>query len=109
MPLMQTMSDRVNTVFSRQNMAAVAQTDLATGQTLREVMVKLNVATNAAEEAYLDSWPVALQEAILAVIRNAMSRAERVPVTISWATAYDFEVQVWEAHSTKNSATANGK
>ena len=105
MPFLQAMAERANELFSRENISKVNPAPLAE-PSLGALASGLGIARNETERDYLDDWPQALQAAVRAVLQSAVERRPPVPVTISWAPAYDYEVDVWESRSVKNSIGA---
>ena len=105
MPFLQAMAERANDQFNRENIGRVDPGRL--GETsLGALATALGIARNKTERDYLDSWPLALQAAVRAVLQSAVQRQPRVPVTITWTPAYDYEVDFWESKSVKNSIGA---
>lgn len=105
MPFLQAMAERANELFNRENIARVDASHLAK-TSLSALASGLGIARNKLETDYLDAWPHALQAAVRAVLQSAVERRPAVPVTISWVPGYDYEVDVWESKSVKNSIGA---
>lgn len=105
MPFLQAMAERANDLFNRENISKVDVSRLAT-TSLAALASGLGIARNKTETDYLDTWPHALQAAVSAVLQSAVERRPPVPVTIAWVPGYDYEVDVWESRSVKNSIGA---
>lgn len=115
MPMFQAMSERANARFNRERIHEVdaahlgfdaARNVVAGGVTLAALATKLDIAITEAEKKHLETWPPALQEALRAALLSALNRTPRLPVTISWAPGYDYELQIWEARSAGTSRAA---
>lgn len=105
MPFLQAMAERANERFNRENISNVDAGRLA-ATSLGALASGLGIARNKTEADYLDAWPQSLQAAVHAVLQSAVERQPRVPVTIAWVPGYDYEVDVWESKSVKNSIGA---
>jgi hypothetical protein len=105
MPFLQAMAERANEVFNRENISKVDVSRLGT-TSLAALASGLGIARSKTETDYLDTWPQALQAAVRAVLQSAVERRPPVPVTIAWVPGYDYEVDVWESKSVKNSIGA---
>jgi hypothetical protein len=105
MPFLQRMAERANDRFNRDNIDNVEADRLAT-KSLAALATGLGIARSKAETEYLETWPRSLQAAVAAVLQSAVERQPRVPVTIAWTPAYDYEVDVWESKSVKDSIGA---
>jgi hypothetical protein len=72
---------------------------LAADGTLADLAKGLGLLTDELESAtdflaVLAAWPAGQTAAVKAALASAVQR--QVPVTVAWAPAYDFEVQLWE-------------
>jgi len=105
MPFLQAMAERANHRFNRENINDVDAGRLAV-KSLGALASGLGIARTKIETEYLDAWPHALQAVVRAALQSALERQPRVPVTIAWVPGYDYEVDVWDAHSVKNSIGA---
>ena len=105
MPFLQAMAERANERFNRENISKVHASRLRT-TSLAALASALGIARSKIETDYLDTWPKALQAAVGAVLQSAVERRPPVPVTIAWVPGYDYEVDVWESKSVKNSIGA---
>lgn len=105
MPFLQAIAERANQLFNRENIIKVDAHRLEAAS-LGALASGLEIARNKTEIDYLDSWPQALQAAIRAVLQSAVERRPPVPVTIAWVPGVDYEVDVWESRSVKNSIGA---
>jgi len=99
------MAERANELFNRENISKVKLAPLAE-KTLGALASGLGIARNKTERDYLDAWPHALQGAVRAVLQSAVERRPPVPVTIAWVPGFEYEVDVWESKSVKNSIGA---
>jgi hypothetical protein len=113
MPAMQKMSERANALFNRDRINDVDvkafninPQEVGASDVLATIAASLKVAETPDEKKYLKTWPAALQEALRAALLSALNRKPRLPVTISWAPGYDYEIDIWEARSTTKSAAA---
>jgi hypothetical protein len=70
---------------------------LAPGRTLEDAIKGLGATLTPEDEAFLESIPPAIKEGIRATLFSAVTRGNRVPVTMAWAPSGDFELRVWEA------------
>ncbi len=106
MPAFQTMVERANRKFSRRNLPRRLAEHAVPGRSLAQLATDYGIALSAAEQAHLNDWPDTLQEVIRVTIESALSSRPQLPIGFSWSPAYDYSVQVWEAHSTATSAAA---
>jgi len=106
MPYMQAMVESANAAlngknigtFNPKNVALGAGENVALGVGgLSAAVGSLGVPLKdpAKAYAYLDSWPVGLQDIIRAAVYSAVLR--KLPVTFAWLPGYDFKVTVTEA------------
>ncbi len=99
MPFMQATVDEANTRFNRSNIKGVNLAPLeAPGATLAAAVGGVGLAVSAQAQAYLDTWPMGLQRAIVAAVAGAVRQS--LPVTFAWAPAAHFQVSIWEVAST---------
>ena len=103
MPHMQAMASRFNEALGHQNIDKIPVEKLGSSGSLEDFLRGAGVVGTDTEMAYLDGWPEGLKEVLRAALRSALGRPGRLPVTISWAPGYDYEVQVWEAPGTAGS------
>ena len=102
MPWMQAMVDEANTKFNRSNIGGVNPAPLeAPGATLAAAAGGVGLAVSAQALAYLNTWPMGLQRAIVAAVAGAAR--QKLPVTFAWAPAAHFQVSFWEVPSTAES------
>ena len=103
MPFMQAMAERANAALSSQRIArlsAARRTKLGTTGPLDQFLQDLGIVQSGPELAYLQSWPEGLKDILRAAIRSAINRTPPLPVTLSWAPGYDYELNIWEAPGT---------
>lgn len=62
-----------------------------------EFLLDSGICANNDELQVLKGWPDGTKDVLRAVIRSAVHRERRVPLSLSWAPGYDFEVTVWES------------
>lgn len=110
MPPWQVMSERANLMMSRDNILELAKdvqererVILDPNTTLSSAARMVGIAQSDDEENYLSRWPAGIQRALIAALHSAVTRQPPLPVTISWAPGYDFEIQIWEAAGTPTS------
>ena len=107
MPLMEAMIQRANAMFSRRNINRVPYRklrDLPPGATFAQGAVALKIAETPQEQAYLNGWPHSMMMAVTMIIRSALSREGRLPITFAWAPGYDYELTVWESRAVRGSS-----
>jgi hypothetical protein len=102
MPLFQAMAERANHAFNRYNIGKVDASALKAGS-FGEAAGTLGIAESGPERAFLDTFPLAIQEAVTAVLRSALQRSPRLPVTFAWAPGYEFELLISEARTVDGS------
>jgi len=103
MPYMQAYAESANTALNRDNIKDFKPNALMPGlaapnMILSASVTSLGVALTADAKAYLDSWPLGLQEIVRAAVYSAVMR--QLPVTFAWMPAYDFRVTVTETAGT---------
>jgi hypothetical protein len=110
MPAFQTVLGRLNRAFGREQIGELVKererfrpggSRLATG-----LVVRPDMALHRPWLAYLDTLPQSMQDAICAVIWNALGTKPPTEITFAWAPAYDFELTIWHAPDTR--ATRGG-
>ena len=98
MPLLQKMAERANRVFNREHIGSIT-IESFDGKSFATLAGELGIAPEASEQQYLKSWPPSIQEAIKAAVKSALQRSPRIPVTVSWAPGYDFELMISESRN----------
>ena len=106
MPLLQLMTERLNSVFGRDAISKFDVGLLAADHSIVKVFTDLNIARTSEEREFLERWPATMQQAIVAVLRTARLQSPPTPVTMSWAPGYDYEATIWHARATATSAAA---
>jgi hypothetical protein len=104
MPLLQLMAERANEAFGRERIEKLTVETF--DRSFARIAADLGIARSEAEQRYLESWPASLQEAFKAVVRSAVTRSPRVPITVCWAPGYDFELMVAESRQVGQSIGA---
>jgi hypothetical protein len=96
MPYMQAMVESANTALNRNNIGSFSTNQVAPGTTLSGAVATIpGVVLGVNAKAYLDSWPVGLQEVVRGAVYSAVAR--KLPVTFAWMAGYDFKVTITEA------------
>jgi hypothetical protein len=102
------MLPELNLLFSPKNIDRVETTMLAPGCELADTVRNLQKggAMDVPETgiAFLQSVPVALQEAVRAVLYSAVTRSPRLPVMFAWAPGYDYELTISEATGSRETS-----
>jgi len=104
MPTFQTMVNRANALFHPDNIDQLDPARVAPGMSISDPLKDRGIARSDRELAYFMSWPESLRDALQAIVRSALSRKPRLPVTFAWAPGYDYELTMWEAPGTAESA-----
>ena len=103
MPEMHVSLQKVNAAFAASNIAKLDTLTLLRSTSLLALLDALpNCELSAAAKAFVKTWPSALQAAVLAAIRDNLSRPadQRVPIVLSWTPGYDFDVRIWDIRNT---------
>jgi len=101
MPYMQAMVESANTALNRNNIGNFNAAQVAPGAVPSNMILSAAVSSlpevvlKDAARAYLDSWPLGLQETVRAAVYSAVTR--KLPVTFAWMPGYDFKITVTEA------------
>jgi hypothetical protein len=106
MPHLQTALGNLNVAFAHDNLAKLAQhrEAFAPGKPLAAgIVVDEKMALQPYWKKYLSEIPPAMQEALRAIIYQALSTTPPTQITFAWAAGYDFELSVWQAPDTKTS------
>ena len=106
MPLMQTALSALNTSFGGQNLGAIdpGLFDPAGEGTLVEGFLRAGVELDEPTQAFIGTWPSALQAALQAAIFENLRRSGSVPITFAWAPGYDYELSMWDVRDSAQSA-----
>ncbi len=106
MPHLQTALGTLNLSFSRENIGKLAsnRAAFAEGKTLAQgIVVHEKMALHEHWKKYLGMIPAPMQEAIRAVIYNALGTTPPTTITFAWAPGYDYELSIWQAPDTRTS------
>lgn len=103
MPYLQGMAERMNTAMNRVNIAGVDPALFEPGKDLVAAAQALGIAAGDTEQAYLNSMPRGMKEAVRATIYDALIRTPRLPVQVTWAAGYDWELGLFESAGTADS------
>lgn len=98
MPNFNAMVERANISFNRQDIGGVPKDLLAPGADFVEAARAAGIALNPADAAVLGAIPAGVTEAFRGALHSAIQRG--VPVQITWAPGYDYELSVWESKGT---------
>jgi hypothetical protein len=111
MPGLQTILGQLNTAFGRDGIGELATKremygpgkSIATG-----IIVHSKMALHKDWTRYLKGIPPSMQEALRAIIYQALSTTPPTQITFAWAPGYDYELTVWHApdtHATRGGIT----
>jgi hypothetical protein len=106
MPHLQTALGTLNVAFSRENIDKLVprRTAFAEGQALWQgIVVEQKMALHEHWKKYLGMIPAPMQEAIRAIIFNALGTKPPTTITFAWAPGYDYELSIWQAPDTRTS------
>jgi hypothetical protein len=106
MPHLQTALGTLNVAFSRENIDKLVprRTAFAEGQALWQgIVVDEKMALHPHWKKYLGMIPAPMQDAIRAVIFNALGTKPPTTITFAWAPGYDYELSIWQAPDTRTS------
>lgn len=103
MPYLQGMAERMNTSMNRVNIGGVDATLFEPGKDLVAAAQALGIAPGDTEQAYLSTMPSGMKEAIRATLYDALTRTPRLPVQVTWAAGYDWELNLFESAGTADS------
>lgn len=106
MPLLQAISERFNSSFSRESISGINIPDNADELSIGELAHHLELIKTPHEKHHVDGWPSTLQDCLKATVLSALRQQPRVPIQLCWAPDYDYSVTIWDAHSTQNSHRA---
>ena len=106
MPLMQTALTQLNQTFAAQNLAGLDPTAFqpGAGATLVDGFLRSGADLDEATQAFVRTWPTALQAALQAAIFENLNRKGSVPITFAWAPGYDYELSMWDVRDTAETA-----
>ena len=107
MPHLQTILGNLNVAFSRDNIQTVVpkRESFAHGQTLGAggAVIDDKAALRGDWVKYLQQIPPSIQEAVRAVIHQALGTTPPTHITFAWAPGYDYELSIWQAPDTRTS------
>ena len=103
MPAYQTMLGELNKILGdpRERPDGVVEM-FAPGREFTEAADALGVTRMEGVGGYIEKMPPSIIESLRAAIYSGLTR--NMAVTVSWAPAYDYEVNVWEAPGTDETA-----
>lgn len=105
MPGLQTVLGKLNTAFGREGIKKMAENreKFAPGQPLAAgIVVTREMAVFDFYATFINAMPTSMQEAIRAIIYQALGTTPPTQITFSWAPNYDYELTVWHAPDTRN-------
>jgi hypothetical protein len=73
---------------------------------LTDIIVELDLVEHDGQAEFIAQTPRSMQAAILAIVRENLSRDEPKQMMFTWAPGYDWELRLWE--STSSSISAGG-
>lgn len=102
MPGLQTVLSRINLAFGRDQIAQVAADAYAPGKPLGppETAIPKDSPLYQLWLEYVRQVPQSIQEAMRAIIYQALSSKPPTTITFAWAPAYDYELTVWQTPDT---------
>ena len=106
MPHLQTGLGTLNIAFSKENIGKLVpkRDSFREGQILAQgIVVDDKQALHGEWKKYLGQIPAAMQEAIRAIIFNALGTKPPTTITFAWAPGYDYELSIWQAPDTRTS------
>jgi hypothetical protein len=106
MPHLQTALGTLNIAFSKENIGKLVpkRSAFAEGHELAQgVVVHEQMALHGEWMKYLRLIPTGMQEAIRAIIFNALGTSPPTPIVFAWAPGYDYELSIWQAPDTRTS------
>jgi hypothetical protein len=104
MPQFQAMVERANEAFNRKNFGGLDADAFAAGKNLPDAMRSLGIAENPQQEAYLDSIPAAVTEAIRGAIDMARNHRDgALPVQVVWMPYQGYRVTITSVEGTATS------
>lgn len=105
MPGLQTVLGKLNTAFGRDGIKDMVKhrDKFEPGKPLAAgIVVTKKAALFEFYAAYINSMPMSMQEALLAIIHHALGTAPPTQITFSWAPSYDYELTIWHAPDTRS-------
>ena len=105
MPGLQTVLGKLNTAFGREGIKKMAENreKFAPGQPLAAgIVVTREMAVFDFDATFINAMPTSMQEAIRAIIYQALGTTPPTQITFSWAPNYDYELTVWHAPDTRS-------
>lgn len=109
MPGLQTILGQLNTAFGRDGIKKLAEKKevYAPGKSIvTGLVVQSKMALHKDWGQYLTGIPMSMQEALRAIIYQALSTTPPTQITFAWAPGYDYELTIWQAPDTR--ATRGG-
>lgn len=100
MPLLTKINERANVIFSSENIGSLDRATILQFDNLISLAKHLEILQTPTEEAFLKQWPDSVLGAVLEAIKRGVSADTPTPICFSWAPDYDFNVRIWDAHST---------
>jgi hypothetical protein len=98
MPMFHSVVRHLNRQFDEDNIAGFAKNApaFAPGRSLDVSVLNFpNKSMSGLFQTYLNGLPSGLQEVLRSVIYHALTASPPIPVSFSWAPAYDNELTLW--------------
>lgn len=99
MPMFNAVVRHLNRRFDDDNIGDFARSvdQFAQGRALDvEVLAFPDAAVARLFQSYLNKLPSGLHEVLRALLSHALSASPPIPISFSWAPAYDYELTVWQ-------------
>lgn len=77
---------------------------LGVNASLLDLVRRFRLTRNRASLEFIATWPPAEGAAVVAAVRNALSRPKRMAVTFAWLPGYDYKVTISESAGIPGSA-----
>jgi hypothetical protein len=99
MPAFETMFVQLLLALEQEETVDQLRDLLDTDQSLAEIVSELDLVTHPGQAEFIDQTPESLQAAILAIVRQNLSRDTPKQMMFTWAPGYDWELHLWESTS----------
>ena len=77
---------------------------LESDMSLTDIIIELELVEHPGQAEFIAQTPDSMQVAILAIVRQNLSRDEPKQMMFTWAPGYDWELRLWESTSSTISA-----
>jgi hypothetical protein len=99
MPAYETMFVQLVLALEQEENLVKLRNLLATDRSLAEVINELELVTHPGQAAFIATTPDSIQAAIVAIVRQNLSRDTPKQMMFTWAPGYDWELRLWESTS----------